>query len=374
MVRQVLESQQMELVEKLSRGLAHEFKNLLTIILAYASLLETQVDVSLGEDLSKIRETVDRANELTSRLVSITRRPEPDVEDVDLADVLRETTGLLTKVLPTTVRVNEPEDLAMPLVRADHGALVRSLVHLCLNAGEAMPEGGTLTLEVEQIEVRSEDIPNYPVQEPGHYAVIGVADTGFGMSHSVLRHLYEPFYTTKRDGSGLGLCAVRQALLAMGGQISVYSEPGSGTCVRAYLPVAFVRPTSAAAAEATPRAGTILVADDDAATLTAARRAMERAGHRVYTAAGGVDALALFRKHAEHIDLVLLDVVMPDVSGNEVCRQMRETRAGVPVLVMSGFPRRTVEGTMGQADLRYLTKPFTQQALLDQVSSMLASR
>ncbi len=375
MEQRVLDSQQMELVDKLTRGIAHEYKNLLTIIMAYGSLLEVTLKESgLTDEISKIMETANRANDLTRRLVSVTRRPQPEFENSDLEDVLFELRGLMEKSLPSQVRIITPDPKKMPIVHADTGAVIRSVIHLALNACEAMEDGGTLTLDCSTVDVSSGDVEDFPTDHAGTYVVLSVSDTGTGMPPEAKERLFEPFFTTKEGGSGLGLCSVKRAIESMNGTLGVYSEPGKGTCVKIYLPV--IGSPSDEETLSNENAGnaagkTILVVDDDDIALGIARRLLERAGFSVLTAGGGTEAIAIVQSKGAAIDGMLLDVVMPEVNGEEVYREVRAIREDMPVLLTSGFPEKTVEGMSGLDGLPCVSKPFTQTELVSSLRDIL---
>lgn len=234
----VLDLQQMELVEKLTRGIAHEFKNLLTIISAYGSLLESQVPEAIGRDeIQKILETTIRANDLTRRMVSVTRRPQPEVENSDLEEVLLEIGALTAKSMPSQVMVECCPPRRMPLVRVDNAALIRAAVHLALNGCEAMPNGGTLKIDCRAADLADQDGGDPP---PGRYVVITVTDSGPGMDPDTQARLFEPFFTTKQKGTGLGLCSVKRSIESMGGILRIDSEPDQGTTAHIFLPVVSV--------------------------------------------------------------------------------------------------------------------------------------
>jgi hypothetical protein len=370
MENRVLEAQQMELVDKLSRGVAHELKNITTIILAYASLLEMRLeDEEMLDAVQKISETASRTTEVTRRLTSLTRRPQPEFENADLGDIMEQVKALVAKTLPSHASLDLPDQEGLPMVFVDPGAIIRCIIHVALNACEAMPDGGVLTMDVDMIEVEPQDIKeNHPVQEPGHFAVISITDTGLGMPEDVMARLFEPFFTTKEKGSGLGLYSVKTVLSTMNGWIGIYSEPGQGTCVKLYLPVV-------GQGEALPGANangfadelkseTVLVIDDDGSIAQTARVMLERAGYRVLTAPGGKEALFLVKKEPASVDVVLCDVVMPELNGDELVQCFHDIRSDLPVVLTSGFPRPRVEKIIGRASYPFIAKPYTQKSLI----------
>lgn len=371
---QVLQSQQMELVENLSIGLAHEFRNLLTVMMAYATLLRDETKgMPCHADATNLIETIERANDLTKRLLAITRRASPRIEPVDVQKVIDDVVATLKKTLPQEIELCAPEHLELPPVSADAAILYRAILNLCLNARDAMPKGGRLTIEADRVKVEQEDMENWPDRLPGEYVTIAVTDTGEGMSVEIRKRIFEPFFTTKKHGTGLGLSVVQHSLAAMGGWVTVYSEPNMGSCFRLYIPVAKGAAKTAVAEDTTVAegAGTILVVDDDPLALNVARRCLERAGYTVLSASGGEKALALFRQHGQDIDLVVLDVVMPYLSGEEVYREMAKMRPDVKVLAVSGFTPKAAERLLQAPSVRFLAKPYTRAQLCREVRRLI---
>lgn len=378
MEQRVLDAEQMELVEKLSRGIVHEFKNLLTILSAYGSLLQMRLkDHEVGPDIEKIMETATRATELTQRLSRVTRRPKPEFINSDLEEVLLEIGALIQKAMPAGVRVHVPQPQRMPMVMIDAGALVRSVVHLALNGCEAMPDGGELTLDCTTITVSESDLASHPAKRAGRYVILSVTDTGFGMTPEVKNRLFEPFYTTKETGTGLGLASVRDNIASMRGFLTVYSEPAQGTCARIYLPVVDDGQFGGTEdADETPRTAgqTILVIDDDDMTLGIASRILKLAGYTVHATQSGPEGIAIVEKLGGDIDGVLLDVVMPEMNGQEVLQQIRALRPDMPVALTSGFPQDAVDRIMGPLGVPVVAKPFTRESLVQAMRDVLAAR
>jgi two-component system, cell cycle sensor histidine kinase and response regulator CckA len=378
--KQVVQSQQMELVENLSIGIAHEFKNLLTVIMAYASLLQDQMaGQPFQKDITKILEAAQTANELTSRLLSVTRHSAPKLEDVDVHSVLRDVVVMLQKTLPRNITLFAPEKTTLPSVNTDPAILYRALLNLCLNARDAMSNGGNLSIEVDSVNVEKEDLHQWPDRTPGAYISISVTDTGHGMTPEVKQHIFEPFFTTKKGGTGLGLTVVQHTIRAMGGWVTVYSEPNLGTCFRLYIPVSKQESQIAAAEEpdgaAIPQGTeTILVVDDDPLALSITQRLLHKSGYTVWTASGGEEAITLYRQHAEEIHLVLLDVVMPYVNGEEVYHELKRINSAVAILVMSGFTPKTAERLLKASGARFLSKPFSRSRLCGEVRAFLDTK
>ncbi len=379
LVKQVMQSQQMELVETLSAGIAHEFKNLLTVIMAYASLLRDQMpNTELQADVARIQQAAHTANELTARLLAVTRHTASVMEEVDVNDVIGDIAALQKKTLPRHIALHVPKHRPLPKVHLDRAILDRALLNLCLNAREAMPEGGTLTIELDQVRLEPHDIRACSERRAGTYLVFSVTDTGPGIQPEIKEHIFEPFFTTRNAATGMGLTVVQHVVRAMGGWVTVYSEPGLGACFRLYIPTieTLAVPVAEAVDEGPGPSGTerLLVVDDDPLALSIAQRILQRAGYTVRAAAGGEEAIEYFKPHAHEIDLVLLDVVMPYVNGEDVYREIHRLKPGIPVLLVSGFTPKTAERLIRIAGATFLTKPFTQRTLTQAVRDALDQR
>ncbi len=374
--KQVVQSQQMELVENLSIGIAHEFKNLLTVIMAYASLLQDQTaGQPFQKDVGKILEAAQTANDLTSRLLSVTRHTTPRMEAVDVQNVVLDVVSVLKKTLPRNVSLYAPEKTALPKVHTDAAILYRALLNLCLNARDAMPDGGNLSLEMDLVKIEQEDLERWPDRSPGTYITISVTDTGHGMTPDTKLHIFEPFFTTKKGGTGLGLSVVQHTIKNMGGWVTVYSEPKLGACFRLYIPTikAAEAPMPEVKEEEAIPTGTetLLVVDDDPLALSITQRLLHKSGYTVWTASGGEEAINLYKQHADKIDLVLLDVVMPYVNGEEVYHELVRINPKVAILVVSGFTPKTAERLLRVSGARFLSKPFSRNKLAREVRDIL---
>lgn len=376
--RQVVQGQQMELVENLTIGIAHEFKNLLTVIMAYASLLQEQTrGQPMEKDVGKILEAAQLANELTSRLVAVTRHSPPKLEDVDVFDIIKDVEAVLRKTLPRNIAFFVPERAKLPKIHTDAAILYRAILNLCLNARDAMPNGGNLAIETDVVRVEQEDVVLNPERTPGTYVTISITDTGHGMTPDVKMRIFEPFFTTKKGGTGLGLSVVQHSIRGMGGWITVYSEPNLGSCFRLYVPAAVGQQPPVVLEEPAPSTSLpggkerLLVVDDDPLALAICQRLLQKAGYTVHKAAGGEEAIQWFRQHATETDLVLLDVVMPYMNGEEVFREMVRIRPDIRILLVSGFTPKTAERLIRISGAKFLSKPYSRAQLLQMVRDVL---
>ncbi len=377
MEKQVLLSQQMELVEAFIGGMAHEFKNLLTVLMAYATLLKDQLKgQSCEEDVGKILETAQKANELTSRIMAVARPAPLRMENLDLFGVLNDLLATLRKTLPHTIELTVPEVRNLPRIYGDPSVVYRALLNLCINARDAMPQGGRLTLGIDWICLDQEDLAQWPERHPGVYMILAVTDTGTGMAPEVKDRIFEPFFTTKPGGTGLGLSVVEYTLKSSGAWITAASQPGKGSCFRIYLPAAhqenvFLKDEGE---DLQPAEGTetLLVVDDDPVILSLARHYLQKSGFTVWTASTGEEALKLFHEHAGEIRLVVLDVMMPGMNGEQLYKELTHLRpGGLPVLVVSGFPLESAERLLQESGAPLLKKPFSRARLTREIRRLL---
>ncbi|MEP6491255.1 MAG: PAS domain S-box protein [bacterium] len=378
---QLREAQKMEAVGQLAGGIAHDFNNLLTVILAHAAFLEGAVGQpsALSPDIEEIRLAATGAAGLTKQLLAFGRKQVLRPVVLDLNTTVVDLVSMLQRLLGEDVTIVTCLSASPVLVRADPGQLEQVLMNLAVNARDAMPLGGSLTISTDVVE--GERRPVLSAQgalPPGSYALLSVRDTGTGMSSETQARMFEPFFTTKEvgRGTGLGLSTVFGIVAQSNGFLSVDSAPGSGTAFDIYLPIQSIELLPVRHeimnADKRPRGQTILVAEDSEQLRALARRILERDGYGVITAADGVEAIELAAAFSGRIDLVLTDAVMPRLGGGELIRALRETRTDFRVLYMTGYTeddlvRRGVGANQGEL----LHKPFTPETLSRQVRLVL---
>jgi two-component system cell cycle sensor histidine kinase/response regulator CckA len=375
---QLLQAQKMEAVGRLAGGVAHDFNNLLTVILSYGDLLLEDLprDAPQRDDVAEIRQAAVAASALTRQLLAFSRQQVLEPRVLDVNAVVAGTEKLLTRLIGEDVRLTISLATTVGLVKVDPGQLEQIIMNLAVNARDAMPQGGRLTIETGDVEMDETYVRGHPLAHAGHYVMLAVSDTGVGMDAETQARIFEPFFTTKEvgKGTGLGLATVYGIVKQSGGFIWVYSEPGHGTTFKVYLP-RVDEPVSPAAAAAPPAAGgaeTVLVVEDVAAVRTVAREMLERRGYTVLEAPDGESALRLAGKHRGEIHLLLTDVVMPGGSGRALADRLLALRPGMKVLYMSGYTDDAVvrHGIL-EAGIAYLQKPFAPDSLTRKVRAVL---
>lgn len=372
-------AQELEMLGRLAGHVAHDFNQVLAVILGYADLLRNRVgDERTREDLGRIAEAAEHGAALSRQLVMFSRRDEGDPEVLDLAQVARSTARLVASTAPQGVTVEARCDAPL-LVSIDPTKLRQVLMNLVDNAFDALPMGGNVTLATTQVVVTRADDNGPGDLPPGHYAALSVTDDGTGMPADVMARALEPAFTTKPSGSGtgLGLAIVHGAVQGAGGQIKLQSASGGGTTIEILLPCATAAspsPPEAAPQDTDRQAGptpeataTILLVEDDAAVLDLTRRVLTEQGYAVITAPDAQRALIAARE--QEVDLLLSDQTMPGLPGLELARQVRELRPDTPAIIMSGYVAEAAAATPD--DIVWLQKPFGAAALLGCVRDVL---
>ncbi len=378
--RQLLQAQKMESLGRLAGGVAHDFNNILTVIRGYAELLREDfpAEDARRDDIDELIGAADRATMLTRQLLALSRQPQLQARDVDVNQLVRELEKLFRRVLGEPVTLVTLLDDHAGLVHADPAQLEQVLLNLVVNARDAMPDGGKLTIETRMLRSDRQDDPCVSGLPPGDYVQLRVSDTGIGMDAETQARIFEPFFTTKEvgKGSGLGLAIVYSIAQQCGGTVSVESVAGRGATLRVVLPRAgsastAIRGIAASLPLGPPpvRAHVLLVEDDDAVRhLT--RKLLEESGCRVQEARNGDEALA-FAASDHAMDLLVTDVVMPGISGPELARRLQDKRDGLAVLLLSGFVREEVDLPQPGDRQAFLQKPFSREALRATVEGLL---
>jgi len=380
---QLLQSQKMEAVGQLAGGVAHDFNNILTAIVGYTDLLAAELasNVRQLEDLEEIRKAARRAAALTRQLLAFSRKQVLEPRIIDVNAVVLNLDKMLRSLISENIELKT--DLADNLgaARADPNQIEQVIMNLAINARDAMPDGGTVTIETGNVTLDDAYAGQHVSVIPGEYVMLAVSDTGCGMDAKTQSRIFEPFFTTKPAGrgTGLGLSTVYGIVKQTGGNIWLYSEPGKGTTFKVYLPAIAALPEDigkVAPAEAPRRgAGTVLVVEDDEQLRRLTHRALDAQGYTVLVADRGATALDIARRHKGEIDLLLTDVIMPDTNGRKLAETIRAARPGMRVLYMSGYPDGAIASHgMLEPGVAYLAKPFTTEAITRRVREVLEAR
>ncbi|MEU7908036.1 PAS domain S-box protein [Actinoplanes sp. NPDC049118] len=374
------QAQRMESLGKLAGGVAHDFNNILAIIVNYTAFAAEQSagNPDVQADLENVRRAADRAISLTHQLLVFTRGDTIQPHDMDLNASIDEVAAMLQRTIGEHIQLATRRSPVPLTIHADPGQIQQILLNLSLNARDAMPDGGTLVIEAGLAALDEHQVHTQPPLGAGTYARLLVCDNGEGMAPEVARHIFEPFFTTKPQGkgTGLGLATVYGVVTEAGGGINVYSEPGVGTTFRVYLPLIRTPSDNHAPAPSSPgvvprgRGETVLVVEDEPALGRIVARILTEGGYLVLSAVSGPDALALDAEQG--CDMLLTDVIMPEMSGPRLVELLEQRHSGLPVLFMSGYS----DGLLGShnvldPDIAFIEKPFTGEGLLRAVDAVL---
>jgi two-component system cell cycle sensor histidine kinase/response regulator CckA len=369
-------SRKLDIVGQLASGLVHEFNNLLTVILGSAEAIRGR---EMSEDVEQILEAAERAAALTTKLASFTRNQAVRITRLDLNRVVRDASSMLQRLVRENVGLRLNLATEALWVQADPNQLHQVLVNLATNARDAMPDGGALEVSTAAVDLSTAMRPARVRLPDGPYAALSVHDSGGGMSEEVIEHVFEPFFTTKEPGrgTGLGLASVHQIVEQMGGAIDVESRLGHGTRLRIFLPLVLPPESQRGKRQAGPRPqpglARILVVEDETLLRGLVARSLESSGHQVVSARHGREALELAL--AEPPDLVVTDVILPDLDGEQLVARLRERQPRLRVLLVSGYEPERVAGATGEDDQTlFLAKPFTIAQLVASVDALLAPR
>ncbi len=377
---QLRESQKMEAIGRLAGGIAHDFNNLLTVIKGYSqlSLMELKEGDPLRGNIEEIQKGSQRAADLTRQLLAFSRRQVMEMKVLDLNTLLRDLDKMLRRIIGEDIELTTLLANDLGRVKIDPGQIEQVIMNLAVNAKDAMPSGGKLTIETTNAELDESYARNHADVKPGRYVMFSVSDTGLGMTPEVRERLFEPFFTTKQKGrgTGLGLSTVYGIVKQSGGNIWVYSEPGHGTTFKIYLsrvdePLEQLREKTTRE-ELLRGSETVLVVEDEEKVRKLTVEILGRQGYSVLDASQGDDALAISEKHKGPIHLILVDVVMPGISGTELTKRLAFLRPETKILYMSGYTDNAIvhHGVL-EKGVNYIQKPFTIDELTRKVREAL---
>jgi two-component system cell cycle sensor histidine kinase/response regulator CckA len=379
---QLRQSQKLEAIGQLAGGIAHDFNNLLTAITGYTELALRRLSAEdpIYHNLSEIRKAADRAASLTSQLLAFSRKQILQPKVINLNAIVSDVDRMLRRLIGEDINLLTKTEPELGSVKADPGQISQVIMNLAVNARDAMPGGGSLTIETSNVYLDVEYASRHVAVRPGHYVMLAVSDTGTGMDEKTRVRIFEPFFTTKEisKGTGLGLSTVYGIVKQSGGNVWVYSEVGHGTTFKIYLPRvdegARENQSDALESEATHGDETVLIAEDDDSVRQLAREVLEMGGYTALEASNGGAASVVCEQHEGKIHLLLTDVVMPEMSGRHLSERLKELRPEMRVLFMSGYTSNAiVHHGMLDENTNFMQKPFSPDDLLKKIRQVLDS-
>jgi PAS domain S-box-containing protein len=376
---QFRQSQKMEAVGQMAGGVAHDFNNLLQVICGYAEMAEMELspEDKLTPSLVEISKAAQRGKGLINQLLAFSRRQVIQPVDLDINRAIDSLLKMISGLIGENMELDFIKGRELGTVHADQGLFEQVLMNLCVNARDAMPDGGKLTIETENVLIDGEYARINTWATSGRYVLLSITDTGCGMSPQTLEKVFEPFFTTKEvgKGTGLGLSTVFGIVTQHNGHVNVYSEPEKGTLFKIYLPTVERKATEISRKVPGPAIGgteTILIAEDDEMVLTLAEHLLKMAGYTVLTATDGEEAITMFEKNADEIDVAIFDVVMPRMGGKEAMDRILKIRPGLPHLFASGYSENAVHTNFIQKQgLHLINKPYQAETLLCKIREVL---
>jgi PAS domain S-box-containing protein len=378
---QLRAAQKMEALGLVTGGVAHDFNNILTTIIANTELIGSALPASMAQvrsDLLEIRDAAERGGDLVKKLLGFSRRERLSMQPTDVGAVVTEIAEVLRRLVPERVTIHVSAESDLPRVLADAGALQQILLNLAANSRDAIAEHGDIWISAGRTTLDAAHVAEFGWGTAGEYVAITLRDSGLGMDEATQRRVFEPFFTTKPPGagSGLGLSMVYGLMKQQNGFIGVASVPGQGTTVTLHLPITGRRTPDAAKPAVRRQAGnTILVVEDEEPIRRVAQRVLERHGFKVLTASDGVEALALYRDHEADVALILTDVIMPRMGGKALHQTLRSAGKQVPVVFMSGYAARgeTLDVAQIDPDTQILPKPWSVDQLVARVREAIGT-
>ena len=377
---QLRQSQKMEAVGTLAGGIAHDFNNILSVILGYTDMVMEKLspDSSIYADLETVMVAGNRARDLVKQILTFSRQSDHDLQPVKLQFIIKEALRLLRPSIPVTIAIEHHVDPDCGPILADATQLHQVVMNLCTNAYHAMREtGGQLNISLKSVELTADDLKNRLNLQPGTYAKLEVSDTGCGMEKSILTKIFNPYFTTKTsgEGTGFGLSVVHGIVRDIGGDITVYSEPGTGTIFHVYLPVIQEKKKKIAATHKLPLpTGTerIILVDDDQTIAQMNKAMLESLGYKVTAFTDSMEIIEAFRKDPVNFDLILTDMTMPQITGGELAKTILNIRPDIPIILCTGFSELIDKEMAKEVGIReFIMKPATKKELAETIRRVL---
>ncbi len=375
----MLQSQKMEAIGTLAGGIAHDFNNLLQIIQGFADVAIFKLDSgkTLTKELNEIKKASKTAAELTRGLLTFSRRLESKLAPVNLNREFEDVVNILKRTMPKSIEILFKPAETVHVVKADPAQIQQVVMNLGVNAKDAMPEGGRLTIEIENVELDEEYCQVHLGTEPGAYVLVTVSDTGAGMDPTVAKHIFDPFFTTKDpgQGTGLGLSIAYGIIKNHGGHILCYSEIGHGATFKIYLPATpneFETLTEKDPKDLPRGSETILLVDDEEAILNSTAALLDVYGYKTKKARGAKEALEIYEEHHKEISVILLDLIMPNMDGGVCLEEILKIDPMAKVIVASGYAADGImEGVMELGAKASLRKPFETGKMLELIRAVI---
>jgi PAS domain S-box-containing protein len=378
---QLRQAQKMEAIGTLAGGIAHDFNNILGAIMGYAELAQELAGTGRAnaKELEQVLQATERARSLVRQILTFSRKADADMRPLSLNKTVRQALQMLEHSLPKMIEIDTHLALDLQLINADPGQMEQILINLATNAADAMPEGGRLVIETQNIVLGEEYSRRHLEVVAGQYVLLMVSDTGHGIDPDTLEHIFDPFFTTKEvgKGTGLGLSSVYGIVKGHGGQVYCYSEPGMGATFKIYLPAYQAGESPRALETNVPEmflrgSETILLVDDEQALRDLGSQALEGMGYRVITAATGEEALNIYRQTGSDIDLVVMDLGMPGMGGHKALKAIREINGQAKVVIASGYSANgQVKASLDSGGAGFVAKPYRRLDLLSTIRSVL---
>lgn len=379
---QLRQAQKMEAIGRLAGGIAHDFNNLLTVITGHSEFAKMALSENdpLFRDIEEIFKAAEKASNLTGQLLAFSRKQTMELKVVDLNTIITNMDRMLQRLIGENIELITLPEKNLHKVKADPGQIEQVIVNLAVNSRDAMPRGGKLTIETENVDLDAQYIRSHPGVDEGTYVMLAVSDTGIGMTEEVRAKVFDPFFTTKEEGigTGLGLSMIYGIIKQIHGNVWIYSEPGNGTCVKIYLPIVtdeedeiILKPEYI---DVPGGKETILVVEDEQSVRELAVRTLKHMGYNVFDAQNGGEAFLLCESREEPFDLIITDVIMPKMSGADLIKRLDKMWSDLKVLYMSGYTANVIvnEGIL-KPGTPYIQKPFRLQALAKKVRDVLDS-